>query len=50
MLIWFVVIYLLISLIIEWIAATLVDPKVFTEPLTKDSQLVLPTLILQHKP
>jgi SSS family solute:Na+ symporter len=31
-------------------AATLVDPKVFNELLTKDSQLVLPTLILQHTP
>ena len=31
-------------------AATLVDPKVFTELLGKDSQLVLPTLILQHTP
>ena len=31
-------------------AATLVDPKVFGELLEKDSQLVLPTLILQHTP
>jgi Na+/proline symporter len=31
-------------------AATLVDPKVFNELLTKDSQLILPTLILQHTP
>jgi solute:Na+ symporter, SSS family len=31
-------------------AATLVDPKVFNELLAKDSQLVLPTLILQHTP
>ena len=31
-------------------AATLVDPKVFTELLAKDSQLILPTLILQHTP
>ena len=31
-------------------AATLVDTKVFTELLTKDSQLILPTLILQHTP
>jgi Na+/proline symporter len=31
-------------------AATLVDPKVFSELLAKDSQLVLPTLILQHTP
>src|SRR6187431_1984274 len=31
-------------------AATLVDPKVFNELLSKDSQLILPTLILQHTP
>lgn len=31
-------------------AATLVDPKMFGELLEKDSQLVLPTLILQHTP
>jgi Na+/proline symporter len=31
-------------------AATLVDPKVFGELVTQDSQLVLPTLILQHTP
>ncbi len=31
-------------------AATLVDPKVFSELLAKDSQLILPTLILQHTP
>ncbi len=31
-------------------AATLVDPRVFTELLSKDSQLILPTLILQHTP
>ena len=31
-------------------AATLVDPKVFTELLSRDSQLILPTLILQHTP
>ncbi len=31
-------------------AATLVDPKVFTALIDKDSQLVLPTLILQHTP
>ncbi len=31
-------------------AATLVDPKIFNELLTRDSQLVLPTLILQHTP
>ena len=31
-------------------SATLVDPKLFGELLEKDSQLVLPTLILQHTP
>ena len=31
-------------------AATLVDPQMFGELLVKDSQLVLPTLILQHTP
>ena len=31
-------------------SATLVDPRVFGELLEKDSQLVLPTLILQHTP
>ena len=31
-------------------SATLVDPKMFGELLDKDSQLVLPTLILQHTP
>jgi Na+/proline symporter len=31
-------------------AATLIDPKMFGELLEKDSQLVLPTLILQHTP
>jgi SSS family solute:Na+ symporter len=31
-------------------AATLVDPKVFSALLAKDSQLILPTLILQHTP
>lgn len=31
-------------------AATLVDAKVFSELLAKDSQLILPTLILQHTP
>jgi Na+/proline symporter len=31
-------------------AATLVDPKVFGELLQQDSQLVLPTLILEHTP
>lgn len=31
-------------------AATLVDPKMFGALLEKDSQLVLPTLILQHTP
>ncbi len=31
-------------------AATLLDPKVFTDLLAKDSQLILPTLILQHTP
>ncbi len=31
-------------------AATLVDPKIFNELLAKDTQLILPTLILQHTP
>ncbi len=31
-------------------AATLVDPKVFGDLLQQDSQLVLPTLILEHTP
>jgi len=31
-------------------SATLIDPKMFGELLEKDSQLVLPTLILQHTP
>lgn len=31
-------------------SATLVDPKMFGDLLQKDSQLVLPTLILQHTP
>lgn len=31
-------------------AATLIDPKMFGELLEKDSQLVLPTLILEHTP
>ncbi len=31
-------------------SATLVDPKVFGELLEQDSQLVLPTLILEHTP
>jgi SSS family transporter len=31
-------------------SATLVDPKVFGELLQQDSQLVLPTLILEHTP
>jgi len=31
-------------------SATLVDPKLFGELLEQDSQLVLPTLILQHTP
>ncbi len=31
-------------------AATLVDPKEFGEVLARDSQLVLPTLVLQHTP
>ncbi|HEU0290657.1 MAG TPA: sodium:solute symporter family protein [Burkholderiales bacterium] len=31
-------------------SATLVDPKMFGDLLEKDSQLVLPTLILQHTP
>jgi len=31
-------------------AATLIDPQLFTDLLAKDSQLVLPTLVLQHTP
>jgi solute:Na+ symporter, SSS family len=31
-------------------AATLIDPKYFSELIEKDSQLVLPTLVLQHMP
>lgn len=31
-------------------AATLIDPSMFTQLLNKDSQLVLPMLILQHTP
>jgi len=31
-------------------SATMIDPKMFGELLEKDSQLVLPTLILQHTP
>jgi SSS family solute:Na+ symporter len=31
-------------------AATLIDPKHFSELIEKDSQLVLPTLVLQHMP
>lgn len=31
-------------------AATLVDPNLFTELLSEDSQRVLPTLVLQHTP
>jgi Na+/proline symporter len=31
-------------------SATLIDPKMFGELLEKDSQLVLPTLVLQHTP
>jgi SSS family transporter len=31
-------------------AATLIDPKQFSELIEKDSQLVLPTLVLQHMP
>ena len=31
-------------------SATLVDPKLFSELLEQDSQLVLPTLIMQHTP
>ncbi len=31
-------------------SATLIDPKLFTELLAKDSQLILPTLVLQHMP
>jgi len=31
-------------------SATLIDPRLFSELLEKDSQLVLPTLVLQHTP
>lgn len=31
-------------------SATLIDPKFFSELIAKDSQLVLPTLVLQHMP
>jgi Na+/proline symporter len=31
-------------------SATLIDPKLFSELLEKDSQLVLPALVLQHTP
>ena len=31
-------------------SATLIDPKVFSALIEKDSQLVLPTLVLQHTP
>jgi SSS family transporter len=31
-------------------SATLIDPKLFSDLLEKDSQLVLPTLVLQHMP
>ena len=31
-------------------SATLIDPRLFTELLEKDSQLILPTLVLQHMP
>ena len=31
-------------------SATLIDPAMFTDLLEKDSQLVLPTLVLQHTP
>jgi Na+/proline symporter len=31
-------------------SATLIDPKLFADLLEKDSQLVLPTLVLQHTP
>ena len=45
-------IYFLFAFVPMFLAysATLVDPKMFTELLQKDSQLVLPTLILQHTP
>jgi len=45
-------IYFLFAFVPMFLAysATLVDPKVFGELLIKDSQLVLPTLILQHTP
>ena len=31
-------------------SATLIDPALFNELLAKDTQLVLPTLVLQHTP
>ena len=31
-------------------SATLIDPKLFADLLEKDSQLILPTLVLQHMP
>ncbi len=31
-------------------SATLIDPKLFADLLEKDSQLILPTLVLQHTP
>jgi SSS family transporter len=45
-------IYFLFAFVPMFLAysATLVDPKMFNELLQKDSQLVLPTLILQHTP
>lgn len=45
-------IYFLFAFVPMFLAysATLVDPIMFTELLQKDSQLVLPTLILQHTP
>jgi solute:Na+ symporter, SSS family len=45
-------IYFLFAFVPMFLAysATLVDPKVFGELLTRDSQLILPTLILNHTP
>ena len=45
-------IYFLFAFVPMFLAysAMLVDPKVFSELLGKDSQLILPTLILQHTP
>jgi len=45
-------IYFLFAFVPMFLAysATLVDPAMFTDLLQKDSQLVLPTLILQHTP